>query len=328
MYNVEDYITDCLDSLQNQNYSDYEIILIDDGSLDRSGEICEVYAKDDSRISVIHQKNAGVSAARNNGLRKAKGDYVTFVDSDDWVDSDYLMILAKYMQVGGMAACSYIREKWKENSQAANWSEQKSDTVVSMDKARAELSVLNWQEINGGCCAKIFDRDILIQNNIVFQEEITHGEDQLFVINYLSCTTRETLWIKRMAYHYRMNPKSACGAYLVKRQDFNEKDFSGIEAFEQEKKYIENTVELQRALRASVVRWKIEAVHAMYINSWQRNPLYKVYLKDIRKNFMIYFCNTKIGERAVRKIAAVACCIHPALYHLVWRIGRQKKLKG
>ena len=96
IYNVEKYLHRCIDSLLSQTSHNYEILLIDDGSLDSSGEICDDYAKRDSRVRVFHKENGGVSSARNVGLDNIKGDWVAFVDSDDWVDKDYLSIEACY----------------------------------------------------------------------------------------------------------------------------------------------------------------------------------------------------------------------------------------
>ena len=86
VYNVEKYISQCLDSVCNQTYSDLEIILVDDGSTDASGEICDIYACHDKRIHVIHQENSGAAAAKNAGLRVASGEYLSFVDSDDFLE--------------------------------------------------------------------------------------------------------------------------------------------------------------------------------------------------------------------------------------------------
>lgn len=86
VYNVEKYLRQCVDSIINQTYKNIEIILIDDGSTDSCPVICDEYAVKDDRIKVIHKKNAGVSAARNDGLKEITGDYVTYVDSDDWLD--------------------------------------------------------------------------------------------------------------------------------------------------------------------------------------------------------------------------------------------------
>lgn len=93
VYNVEKYVGKCLDSIINQTYQNLQIIVIDDGSNDSSGKICENYAKKDDRIEVIHQKNGGLANARNTGLKYAKGVYVTFIDSDDWVEDIFVEIL-------------------------------------------------------------------------------------------------------------------------------------------------------------------------------------------------------------------------------------------
>ncbi len=98
VYNVRSYLKRCIDSIISQSYYNLEIILIDDGSTDGSGEICDQYIGDD-RITVIHQKNAGVSAARNRGLEIASGEFIGFVDSDDWIEADFFELLAKRQQV-------------------------------------------------------------------------------------------------------------------------------------------------------------------------------------------------------------------------------------
>ena len=90
VYNVEDYLSMCIESVIAQTYKDWELILVDDGSPDNSGSICDEYASRDPRIRVIHKKNAGVSAARNTGIEAANGEWISFIDSDDWVDTDYL----------------------------------------------------------------------------------------------------------------------------------------------------------------------------------------------------------------------------------------------
>ena len=91
VYKVEEYLPQCIDSILAQTFTNFELLLVDDGSPDRCGEICEEYAGKDTRIRVFHQQNSGVSAARNIGLQHAKGTYIVFVDSDDWVSTDYLL---------------------------------------------------------------------------------------------------------------------------------------------------------------------------------------------------------------------------------------------
>ena len=94
VYNVEEYIRTCVDSLIGQSYSNIEIILVDDGSTDASGRICDEYAQMDARVNVIHKENGGLISARKAGVQCVTGDYVTYVDSDDWIDLDAYEILA------------------------------------------------------------------------------------------------------------------------------------------------------------------------------------------------------------------------------------------
>lgn len=94
-YNIEKYIERCIDSLRNQTYEKIEIILIDDGSVDSTGYLCDMAAQCDKRISCIHKENGGLSSARNTGIKKASGNYITFVDGDDWVEKEYIETLYK-----------------------------------------------------------------------------------------------------------------------------------------------------------------------------------------------------------------------------------------
>lgn len=105
VYNAESTLRRCVDSILKQSYQSFEIILIDDGSEDLSGRICDDYGKKDDRIIAIHQNNQGVSVARNRGLDIAKGEFITFIDSDDYVESDYLMVLFSGMVSYGVDIC-------------------------------------------------------------------------------------------------------------------------------------------------------------------------------------------------------------------------------
>lgn len=115
VYKVEAYLHRCVDSILNQTYTDFELLLVDDGSPDSCGEICDEYANKDSRISVIHQKNGGLSAARNTGIdwfyEQNRSDYITFVDSDDWLHPDYLKILLNGVSENNVkiSVCNYKR---------------------------------------------------------------------------------------------------------------------------------------------------------------------------------------------------------------------------
>lgn len=123
VYKVEPYLHRCVDSIRNQTYKNLQIILVDDGSPDNCGKICDEYAELDARIIVVHQKNRGLSGARNTGLRYAKGDYVAFVDSDDWIDSSMYETLVDMIEKNDldMARCGIVETDGKGKERIVNW---------------------------------------------------------------------------------------------------------------------------------------------------------------------------------------------------------------
>ena len=135
VYNVEPYLQKCLDSILTQTYRDLEIILIDDGSTDRCGQICDEYAKADPRVSVFHTENRGLSCARNLGLQHAKGDWIGFIDSDDWIETDMFECLTKKAEEtdADVIECGYILE-FVATSEKRQVIEQ---TVYGMDAIKA-----------------------------------------------------------------------------------------------------------------------------------------------------------------------------------------------
>lgn len=112
VYNVEKFINDCIDSILGQSYKNIELILVDDGSTDSSGEICDKYCSVDKRVKVIHQNNKGCSAARNAGIANAKGNLIAFMDADDLIDQDMYEVLIKNLDMtnSDVSACSYVKE--------------------------------------------------------------------------------------------------------------------------------------------------------------------------------------------------------------------------
>lgn len=184
VYNVEKYLKRCVDSILNQSYKDFELILVDDGSKDSSGKICDEYGQTDSRVKVIHKENGGVSAARNTGLKFATGEYVMFVDSDDYIDEDTLLEMTKY--AGSDIVTSGLRfvdinenllfENNNDTIEKININEFINNNYVDFYK----------KYILSGPYNKLYKRQIIIQENIFFNENLSICEDGLFVINYLS----------------------------------------------------------------------------------------------------------------------------------------------
>jgi glycosyltransferase involved in cell wall biosynthesis len=183
VYMVERYLKRCINSILNQTYTNFELILVDDGSPDSCGEICEGYKEKDSRIRVFHQENKGVSRARNYGINEATGDYVCFIDSDDWVQGSYL---ADFFYNGNYNADVYLQgyiNKYpdeKLNNQI-NFIKNEYYTVQSLKEGYIYSERNN---ISNSPCFKLFKRDIIKENNIEFDPTICYGEDHLFVLNY------------------------------------------------------------------------------------------------------------------------------------------------
>ncbi len=179
VYNAEKYLRRCIDSILAQTYSDFELLLIDDGSKDSSGEICDEYAQKDTRVRVFHKENGGVSSARNLGLDNARGEWVTFVDSDDYVHHEFLSSLSVKHGVDLIVGSFQIvgsDEEWDGILDEALYDKASlRDNIV-------KLSLLTNFLVPWG---KLFRRDIIGKNNITFDENIHSGEDTLFVYNYL-----------------------------------------------------------------------------------------------------------------------------------------------
>lgn len=184
VYNVENYLHKCVDSILAQTLNDFELILVDDGSLDNCGDICDEYAKKDWRVRVIHKPNGGVSSARNAGIEFARGEWLCFVDGDDTVEVDYLLKLVKGANPQNdnqFALCGY-RNVYinKENESDTHTFAQDYNSVGIVEAlCMAERNNI----INSPVC-KLFKKNILIDNKLRFDRTISYGEDHLFVLDY------------------------------------------------------------------------------------------------------------------------------------------------
>lgn len=178
VYKSEQYLPKCIESILAQTFTDFELILVDDGSPDESGKLCDVYAQKDMRIRVIHQQNAGVSAARNAGLMCATGKYIMFCDSDDWVAPEWCQCLYNAMKVPNVviAMCGY--REWKGDIVTQTCNLSKTDSTM-------KLSELFAKPLPGAPWNKIYNRERIVEYNITFPDGISYGEDLRFLLTYL-----------------------------------------------------------------------------------------------------------------------------------------------
>lgn len=194
VYKAERYISACIDSVIAQICVDWEMILVDDGSPDNSGAICDEYATRDARIKVIHKKNAGVSAARNDGIQLAQGKYLSFIDSDDYVLPTYLSDMLEYEADVVVTAYRNFFEPTGE------WRIDRIEKNLFFSSEKGNLSdALPRMEMDSkwmGPAAKLYLRSIVMDNHLQFDPSLDYGEDHLFnmefakymtSVSYLSC---------------------------------------------------------------------------------------------------------------------------------------------
>lgn len=206
VYGVEKYLQHCLDSILQQTFQDFEIILVDDGSKDNSGKICDDYAAQDTRIKVIHQENAGLAMARNSGLTVAVGLYVAFVDSDDWLEPDmYEMLFSDIEQnMADIALCGYVNDYGTGKKYDVS---TKKDILV-LDSEKAIEIMLKGKPFGAYAWNKVFKRALLEELRF---PNVRFAEDVFFTWNLFHRASKIT-YNSSAKYHYRQRPESLCSA--------------------------------------------------------------------------------------------------------------------
>lgn len=217
VYNVEQYLDKCVESIVNQTYKDLEIILVDDGSPDNCPAMCDKWAKKDSRIKVIHKKNGGLSSARNAGLDIAEGDYITFVDSDDTIDLVmYDTMFNLFDKNVDMVMCGH--QKIDVGTAPQKCIVDNVDAVMLEEDAIAEEIFGN---LNNSSCNKIYRMSTLAK--LRFQYGIFHGEDLIFNLQFIK-NCKAVVKCNYNFYHYYTRNGS------ITRSDFNSNKFKEIES--------------------------------------------------------------------------------------------------
>lgn len=207
VYKVERYLSACVESILNQSFSDFECILVDDGSPDGCPEMCDAFAKQDSRVRVIHQQNGGLSAARNTGLDAAKGAFITFVDSDDVLHPQFLETLRNLSERNhaDLSLCGYQRFWNVPQPISAEGREQ----VLTGTEAMAELNQWRSEEATGMVVAwmKLYRHSLF--DGLRFRPGVIHEDE--FITHHILYRCRAVARTSAQLYGYRMNPQSIMG---------------------------------------------------------------------------------------------------------------------
>ena len=214
VYKVEKYLSECVDSILNQTYKNFELILVDDGSPDNSGKICDEYAKRDGRVKVIHKENGGVSSARNAGLDNAKGEYVTFVDSDDIIDTRYLDLMYRKIVETGSDICFCHFDRFDDDKMVENQEELPSYLQINLDEKETVDFVKRYFKFENNVFGSIW-RTLYKRSSVDFlrfNSQIKISEDLVFVVNAV-LNSKSICSISDVLYHYRDNLNSAGKTY-------------------------------------------------------------------------------------------------------------------
>lgn len=211
IYNAEKYIHRCLDSILAQTYKNFELILINDGSIDNSGKICDEYSQRDNRIKVIHKNNGGVASARQCGIENAKGEYTIHVDPDDWVESNMLEELYNkaIKEKADVVVCDfYVEEKDK-----TTYRKEK----ISGEKTENFLQNILLHKLHGSLCNKLIKLACYKDFNISFVENLNTSEDYLICVK-IFMNNINTVYLNKAFYHYDQysNSNSITHEYNIK----------------------------------------------------------------------------------------------------------------
>lgn len=227
VHGTEEFLPACIESIRNQTYKNIQIILVDDQSPDKCPEICDRYAREDSRIVVIHQKNKGVSGARNTGLRHTTGDYVMFVDSDDELYIDAIELLLNDADEYDADVVSAVKNVVSANCGSSCFRGTNNVTVYSGEEAL--LLSLNGDKNTNSSCAKLFKSTFV--NGCFFEEGKNINEDMFFVF---LCYIKKPILVQRDIFVYKYNTRNDSNS----RQVFSEKYFSMLYFCERKKEII------------------------------------------------------------------------------------------
>lgn len=277
VYNTEKYLDKCISSVREQTYKNIEILLIDDGSSDRSGAICNRHGAEDDRIRVMHICNSGVSHARNLGIQRASGKYLFFVDSDDYIEFGMIADQVKKMEDECADLC--ISALSDENLA--------SGFCIDLNKqCDPELTFLLKNHLLFGPMVKLYRRDIVINHGIMFPEDFSYGEDLLFNLGYLRYVDR-ICYANQCYYHYVRDNTQSLSQKV--RWDAFENDMVlhwALKKWLLEKKLMSKTT--QRFLADRVVGTASDAIALVYRQDcpWRRSEQLR-YIRKILHNDLV-----------------------------------------
>lgn len=277
IYKVENDLSECIDSLLTQTYTDFELILVDDGSPDSCGKICDAYAAQDNRIRVIHKENGGVTSARLAGAEAAVGEYVACVDGDDWVSPDYLEQFAKPIEEGkpDIVCCGFVESHSDKSIDlpycvpAGYYSKAQLRKIIFPMLIEREDGI----QFTNNICGKAIRRELFLSQQIKVDKRIKVGED-MAVIKPCLYYADHVYIIKDCLYYYRQNPTSV----MRSRTAFDMNDPMRIG------NHFESQINMQDAdFQLQVYRNVVHSLYDALVSQFYKKEEYRVIAKDIKR---------------------------------------------
>ena len=307
VYNLEPLLPRCMNSLLSQTSRNFEIVLVDDGSTDGSGALCDEYAATHpSIVRCIHKNNGGLSSARNAGMNAANGDYVIFPDPDDWVEPDYLeqlsMLQAQY-HVDLACTGHYIDYDTKSIPENPNQS------LCIMSGREAQSALLIPPRMSGFAWNKLYQLDIIRENNLQFLDDVGTTEDLDFAFRYLQFCNTVCFDPSKRTYHYYQRSGAAT------RSGFSLKKLQAIHTYEKILQVVEDSSPIARAARAEICNTAINLL-VLYLNAdTQDTTAYQTIRNYIKQYYSDYL---KSGHYSSgRKVQAIMARYTPRLYGMI-----------
>lgn len=308
VYNTEQYLPKCIDSIMNQTYQNFEVILVEDGTKDNAAALCDAYAQNDSRIRVLHQKNNGLAIARRNGVKEAKGKYVMFLDSDDWIDESMLesMFYSIEMECAD-CVCTQLR-RVRDNGETVGKNER-FGTIVCTNIKDMGYHLHYTRHITTAAVAKLIKREILEQ--ITFEENLAIGEEHDMVAQLVFLCSKIVI-SDDAYYNYYMRTNS------ISHGGYNWKYKNSLEKYIQiEEKFEELLPDMKMLLRAFYSEYEMAVITAMCRNKNYDWTVINRLREVLRKNCKDIFRNKKTAF--YYKGSALLIIYVPKLFIIIFR---------
>lgn len=317
VYNVENYIHRCIESILNQTFNKFELILVNDGSSDNCPQICDQYSNIDNRIKVIHKKNGGVSSARNEGLKLAKGRYIGFVDSDDYIDKDMYELLYKAINEND-ADISICGHKIVENDKITQYI--RNDNKINLyNKKEAVKKILLDDEINSFAWDKLYKRELFL--NFEYPN-LTYHEDLASTFKLLNKSDK-IVCINKAKYNYVRNPNSIC--FTINPQKIFHSYLAYVERQKLIDKEYDELIEINQNNMYSVA---INALNTMIRNNTYKDKYSKEYeiLRNNIKTDITKIIENKLIDKRV-KLYSILSTKNMYLYKCICKFNINKYIK-